>query len=393
MRILQIVPTYHPAVRYGGPIESVHGLSRGLVSREHDVHVFTTNIDGPGESNVPLDQVTELDGVSVRYFPVERLRRLYRSTEMGRALREELSSFDIVHAHSIYLWPTFAAARHAADTKLPLVISPRGMLVRSLVEQKSRLIKTLWLRLVERRNFQRASAIHFTSRLEMKDAEEFSLPLPRPFVIPNGIDMEEQQPAEPLPSRDDRAPMILFLGRISWKKRVDQLIRAIAAVPEVRLIIAGNDEEGLVPSLEALSSELGVEDRVSFHGWVRGPEKQRLLRDASVLALPSLSENFGNVILEAMAAGAPIITTPQVGAAEIVEKEQAGLIVEGRAESIANAITAIIRDPDTGRRMAGNGARAARDHYTWNAIAALMEREYAAIISEHQAARKPSSKR
>ncbi|MBW3670211.1 MAG: glycosyltransferase [Acidobacteria bacterium] len=376
-----VVPTYLPATRYGGPIESVHGLSRGLVSRGHDVRVFTTNIDGPGVSNVPLDQVVELDGVGVRYFPSRRPKRIYRSTEMDSALRKELSSFDLVHAHSIYLWPTFAAARHADDTEVPLVISPRGMLVRSLVEQKSRLIKTLWLRLVEKGNFSRASAIHFTSRREMTDARQFSLALPRPFVVPNGI--ESDAPMTEKTSYTARREPVLFLGRISWKKRIDQLLRAMVSVPGVPLIVAGNDEENLIPSLEALSRELGIDDRVSFPGWADNETKWRLLREASVLVLPSLSENFGNVILEAMAAGAPIITTPEVGAAEIVQAENAGLVVKGTAQSIATAIASVLDRPELARRMGESGARAAREHYSWEDIAARMEERYAAIIADH----------
>ena len=77
MRILHVVPTYIPAYRYGGPIYSVHGLCKVLAAHGHDIHVFTTNVDGPNDSDVPLGTPVDMDGVKVWYFPSKHLRRLY----------------------------------------------------------------------------------------------------------------------------------------------------------------------------------------------------------------------------------------------------------------------------------------------------------------------------
>ena len=84
-----------------------------------------------------------------------------------------------------------------------------------------------------------------------------------------------------------------------------------------------------------------------------------------------------------MAAGTPVVTTPEVGAAEIVQAENAGLVVEGSAESIGTAIASILDHPELARRMGEIGARAAREHYSWQAIAARMEETYATVISDH----------
>ena len=74
LRILQVVPTYFPAVRYGGPIRSVHFLAKALAERGHEVHVFTTSVDGPHDLDVPLATPVNIDGVLVRYFPVRWVR-------------------------------------------------------------------------------------------------------------------------------------------------------------------------------------------------------------------------------------------------------------------------------------------------------------------------------
>src|SRR5439155_8383998 len=145
MRLLHVVPTYLPATRYGGPIFAVHGLCRALARRGHEVHVFTTNVDGDGVSDVPLDRPVNLDGVHVHYFGAS-LRRIYFSPGMRRMLEKRVRDFDVVHAHSVFLWPTAAAARAAHARGVPYVISPRGMLVNELIERKSRFAKRAWIR-------------------------------------------------------------------------------------------------------------------------------------------------------------------------------------------------------------------------------------------------------
>ena len=111
MRILHVVPTYYPAVRYCGTIRAVHELARAQVGRGHDVHAFTTNVDGPGSSDVPLGVPVNMDGVKVWYFSTGAGRRIYRSPAMGHALDDALPRFDIAHLHSVYLWPSTKAAR------------------------------------------------------------------------------------------------------------------------------------------------------------------------------------------------------------------------------------------------------------------------------------------
>src|SRR4030095_10027708 len=163
LRLLHVVPTYLPALRYGGPIRSVHALCRALAADGHDVHVFTTSVDGPGDSDVALEQPVDLEGVKVTYFPSRRLRRLYWSPPMRRALAASVGGFDVGHLHAVYLWPIWAAARAAHAHGVPYVISPRGMLVPELIRRKSRWVKAAWIALVERGNLEAAAPIHATA--------------------------------------------------------------------------------------------------------------------------------------------------------------------------------------------------------------------------------------
>jgi glycosyltransferase involved in cell wall biosynthesis len=370
VRILHVVPTYLPATRYGGPIYAVHGLCRALVARGLEVSVFTTNVDGAGQSDVPIETSVDLDGVRVRYSKSE-LRRLYFSLGLKRALHDEIASYDLVHLHSVFLWPTYAAARAARAAGVPYVISPRGMLVPELIRERSRWAKMAWLLLIERRSFAGAAAIHLTSQREWDDARRIGIPLPHPFVIPNGIDLVPR----PAVTRDQRT--ILYFGRISWKKRIDLLIDALPHIPKARLIVAGNDDEGLTPALQERARRAGVADRVEFAGAIEASTKWELLARATVFVLPSLSENFGNVVLEAMMMETPVVLSAGVGLAPDVDAARAGIVTD----DFGGAINRLLDDAALRTEMGRNGRALVESKFTWPAVAARMEEAYCSIAS------------
>jgi glycosyltransferase involved in cell wall biosynthesis len=387
VKILHVVPTYVPAWKHGGPIRSVHGLARALAARGHEVTVFTTDVDTNGA--VPVGRAVPLDGVEVWYFPVTTPRRLYRSPAMGAALRDRISGFDVVHLHSVFLWPTAAAARAAERARVPYLLAPRGMLVPDLLRRRGRWRKAAWLRLVERRTLARAAGLHATADLEAEEAGRLGLPIPRVFVVPNGIDPEppaDLDAVQPAVRRLlDGGPFLLYLGRLSWKKGLDRLIPALAHVrntPETTLAVAGNDEEGIRPRLENLAREAGVADRVVFLGPVDGADKAALLQHCAALVLPSYSENFGNSVLEAMAAGRPVAVTPEVGLAGVVREERAGIVADGAPAVLGEALRALLADPER-EAMGRRGAEAARRRFGWEAVAAQMEGVYRESLGEH----------
>ncbi len=386
MRVLHVVPTYLPAWRHGGPIRAVHGLARALAARGHEVEVFTTDLHGTGRLDVPLDRAVELDGVSVRYFPVRSLARLAYAPDLGRALGD-VSRYNLLHLHSVFLWPTLAAARAAERAGVPWIVAPRGMLVPELIASRGRLRKTVWLRLFERRTIERAAAFHATSELEASDAARLGFRLPKIYVIPNGVEPENWSGD---PSRlsprvaslvEAAEPFVLALGRVSWKKGLDRLIEAMAAVPDALLAIAGNDEEGLTPELERLAAERRVADRILFLGPVDGEDRSALLTRCALLAMPSTSENFGNSLLEAMAAGRPVLATPGVGLAPLIAEVGCGRVAAGDPVSLGLALRELLADPPALDEMGRRGRAAALERYGWPHLAARMEEAYREIVS------------
>jgi glycosyltransferase involved in cell wall biosynthesis len=256
------------------------------------------------------------------------------------------------------------------------------MLVPELIRAHGRRRKLAWLALAERRTIERAAALHATSALEATDAARLGFSLPPVVVVPNGIDPEpwngDLAALSPGVRKLIEAPFLLFLGRLSWKKGLDRLIPALAAVPGTLLAVAGNDEEGILSGLERLAGDSGVADRVRFLGPVYGADKAALLHRTAALVLPSRSENFGNVILEAWAAGRPVAVTPEVGLAATVRETGAGVVAGG---DLGSALRALLADPARLDAMGRRGAETVRERFGWEAVAREMEGVYGRIAS------------
>jgi len=386
--VLHVSASYLPATRYGGTIVSVHGLCHALARRGHDVHVYTTSVDGGKNSPVPHGVPVDVDGVKVWYFESSAGRRLYYAPALASTLRAQIHDFAVVHTHAIYLWPLWTAARHAHRAGVPYVVSPRGMLEKELIEQKSVLWKAALIGFFERRTLEHAAAIHVTSRREADEARAFGFDLPPMCEIPNGVDPEPTAAtgvSAAVATIVAGGPYALYLGRINWKKGLDRLLRALAYAPQVRIVLAGNDEEGYRQILEPLASAHGVAGRVLFAGQVSGSDKAALLHHADFLVLPSYSENFGNVVLEAMLAGRAVVVTPEVGVASIVRDANAGVVVEGDPALLGAAMARLAADPALRASLAANGRELAATRFTWDVVAGRMETLYSRIASGHPA--------
>ncbi|MGH8211169.1 MAG: glycosyltransferase [Steroidobacteraceae bacterium] len=364
-------------MRYGGPIRSVHSLGRALVKRGHEVHVFTSSMDGPKDLDVPLASPVNVDGVLVHYFPVRGLRRLCWCRAMRSALKRDVPSFDLLHLHSIFLWPTWAAARAAHAAGIPYVVSPRGMLGRVVIRRKSQWVKSAWIRLIEQKTLREAAGLHVTAELERDEVQALRLSLPNIFCVPNGVSWPDKHAALSAgPYADVAKPYALFLSRIDAKKGLDRLLAAWKWVPDLTLIIAGNDESGYRHTLEKIAEENQVSARIRFIGMVSDEHKWALYEHATMFILPSYSENFGNVVAEAMAMGCPVVVTPDVGLASLVRESGAGIVVDGAPRTLAEAIRTLLQDPTSRRLMGERGQLTAHRQLSWESVASRMESVY-----------------
>lgn len=382
MRLLHVVPTYLPARRYGGPIMATHGLCRALAARGHEVEVFTTSIDGPENSPVPHDTPVMLDNVKVRYFASPLLRRLSYAPGLSRTLRRHAHGADVVHLHSVFLWPTWRAARIAQGAQIPYVLSPRGMLVKRLIASRNRLVKSAWIALIEKENVEGAAAIHATSEVERQEIEKFGWRLRRMAVVPNAVENLDPQARNGTPSAEVVAlgreqPLILYFGRLARVKGLDRLLHAFAKTQRGILAIVGTDYEGLADELSRVVRELGIGHRVRLlPRTVTGVDKEHIFASARLFVLASYSESFGNSVLEAMQRGLPVIVTPEVGAAAVVKECSGGLVVAGDPQSLGAAMDRLIEDAARSSAMGEAARQHVNSHYGGQSVAARMEALY-----------------
>jgi glycosyltransferase involved in cell wall biosynthesis len=258
------------------------------------------------------------------------------------------------------------------------------MLVKKLIEMKSKLTKWAWIKLIERENMERASAIHVTSAIEAEELQRFGWRLPQIRMIPNGIDEVVVGTSEKI-SMDVKEiaaeqPLILFLGRISWKKGLERLLNSFALTNRGTLAIVGTDDENLAPRLAQIACDLRITDRVRFlPRTVLGGDKTFLYRHAKVFVLPSYSENFGNSVLEAMQHGVPVVVTPEVGAADVVHQSGGGFVAAGDPEPFAAAIRRLVEDASLARVMGEAGQQHSNTRCAWPTVAEQMEQLYESL--------------
>jgi glycosyltransferase involved in cell wall biosynthesis len=386
MRILHVLSSVAP--RYGGPSKAAVEMCRELVRRGERPEIYTTNIDVDGVLDVPLGKPVNLNGVRITYFPAEALQLYKISRPLARSLKTSIPDFDIVHVHSLYQFSSTVAAFYCRRYGVPYVLRPHGTLDPFLY-RRHRMRKWLYEMLMERRNLAAAAAVHFTAAEEMELARSLGLRF-RGVVVPLGVD-PEISPFSSLHLADlwpelSGKKVILFLGRINFKKGLDNLARAFGTIArdrnDIHLLLAGPDSDGYSSQVRQWLKEEGVLHKVTFAGMIVGERKNTALAESTMFVLPSYSENFGIAVVEAMAAGLPVVISNRVNIWREVLAAGAGIVVAPDSNATANAIKAFLDDLPKAARMGERGKRFAREHFTWESAGTKLIELYHQILSQ-----------
>ena len=380
MKILHVVPSFHPAYSYGGPIRSTFELCRSAVELGGEVRVLTTDANG-------LDRVLDVDkneevqlpeGFRVRYCP-RRLRHSVSPTLM-RLLPTYMRWADVVHLTGVYNFPTFPTIFWGRLLNKPLIWSPRGALQRwegsSRVGPKA-VWDFLWYHTADRVEL----TMHVTSEQERREVSA-RFPRLRMAMIPNGVDV----PVDLNRVERNGELRMLFIGRLDSKKGIEALLKACGLVdsaPPWRLAIAGWGAPEYVSQLKEQIHALGLSGRVEMLGPVLSEAKKALFECSDVALVPSYTENFGIVVAEALAHGVPVIASKGTPWSRL-EEMKCGLWVDNDPESLASAIRSISTMPlqDMGRR----GREWMQNEFSWRSVTNQMLALY------HQCARRYRSK-
>ncbi|MDP8957763.1 MAG: glycosyltransferase family 4 protein [Actinomycetota bacterium] len=301
-------------------------------------------------------------------WPIQGLRQLYSLPAALHLLRVG-GSADLVHVHlgedlAVVPLGLMAASIH----HLPMVLTIHCSLGHTFRGRGLRAfaLRTLGARL-ERLGTRRASAvIVLTKRLE-RALERLVDPV-RLHVIPSGVDRELFRGpfADPLP--DLPHPRVLFVGRLAPQKGVLRLLRAMPMLlPDAHLVLVGDGPQR--SKVEAEIDRMGLRERVHLTGFAHHHHVPAYLAHADVLALPSVYEELGSVLVEAIQSGIPIVASRTGGISEVVEDGREGLLVDaGDRLALAGAVNRLLHDSELTARLS-TGAQASAARYDWQELA------------------------
>lgn len=397
MRILHVTPYSAGAWAYGGIPRLTHSLTRGLARRGHQVTVCTTDACD-GSSRLPSAEgrfrawppSQTPEGVTIRVFPNVSNRlayhlQLFLPLGLGRYLKRHAGAFDVAHLHACRNVPGAIAAYHLRQAGVPYVLAPNGTAPRI---ERRQLAKLAFDLVAGRRILADAARVLAASDAERRQLRALGVAESAIRVVPNPVDLDEL--ASPVTAGAFRrrfkipsGPVVLFLGKLTPRKRLDVLARAFARIrrSDARLVIAGNDM-GAGAGTRALVRSLGIEPHTVFTGLLRAHERLEALADADVLVYPSEHEIFGLVPLESLLSGTPVVVADDSGCGEVVGATGGGQIVPlGDADALAKAIDSMVDNPAHWRAAAAGAAVRVRSMYGADVVCAQVEQLYTEVVA------------
>jgi glycosyltransferase involved in cell wall biosynthesis len=395
LRILHVVPYYEQAWAYGGIPRLATTMTRALARRGHQVTVCTTDVRDARTRAAP--GIASLHGVDVRMFPNISNGLAYRFqffTPIGLRtyLRATASAFDIAHVHACHNLPGVIAAAELSRAGVPYVVSPNG--TARPIERRV-MAKRLFAATAGRHLLSEAARVVAVSRTEATQLQALGVADRSIVLIPNPI---EEREFDRIPDGAHfrvshglgHRPVILFLGKLTPRKGVDDLVRAFAALsrPDAVLVIAGNDM-GAGPAIDAAVRSLDLERRVRRTGLLTGPERLDALAAANVAVYPSHDEIFGLVPLEALLCGTPVVVCDDSGCAEVITATGGGSIVpHGDPGVLSSAIESIMANEQMWRTRAGAAGPIIRRRFGADVVCRQLEALYGRVLSETGSARR-----
>ena len=382
MRVLFATPAYWPAVAFGGPVWVARALTEGLAARGHRVDVVTTSLRSIGEP--PAERVrtrtrTEA-GVHVHELATPLRYRWMGITPSLPLVLRSLPRPDVVHVFGYRDVITTLTAGWARARSIPYVFEPLDMYVR---RYRSVSIKRAFDRVVGEKVARGAALVLAVSELERAELIAAGLDPARVVVRPNGFPAPHEDRGTALRTRlgiGPEVPLVLNVGRISFKKGLDLLLEAVAGIPDVHLAIVGFDDgDGTYARLEALRARRELADRVHLLPPFDDRQPRELYGEAEVFVLPSRNESFGMVAAEAAAAGTPVVLTDRCGVAALLG-ERAAVIVPPEVAPLREAIQRVLADPALRDRLGAGGREVARE-VSWESVVDEQERLYRLAIS------------
>jgi glycogen synthase len=367
----------------GGMQNHTAALTRCLDAAGHQQTVVTSRLAGP-RGVVPLGRCARVHRTG---WPIGRLRQLWALPALPIVLRRPrdpgAGPVDVVHAHQGEDVATLLLARVAARRhRCPLVVTVHCSVGHTLQGSSARvrLLRAAggW---VERGTLRRADTVVVLTDRAAGALRADGVPADRIRTIPSGFD-----PALFTAAHEDvfpgaGRPRIAYVGRLAAQKRVDVLVRAFGLMrEEAHLVVVGDGPDGR--RIRRLAATSAAADRITLTGFVPHTAVPAVLASVDLLVLPSAYEEMGSVLVEAMAAGLPVVASDVGGIPEVVGHGETGLLVPpGDVPALAAALDRLVASAELRARLAA-GARARSRRYAWPDLAGQVAEVYDRVWTE-----------
>jgi len=378
---------YSPGMKLelGGVVRSVLDWCTVLAARGHDVALVA--YDSP---DVPADWNGKNGKPKVVCIPAAFASNFFVPKQAVRVWRDVLSGGGVAHLHCPWTASNLQMSRAARQLGVPYVVSIHGMLDDWSMTQRG-LKKRIFLAMGGRRYMRLAARLHYTAAAEREQAQP-RVPGSKGVVLPYLVDLA---PFESLPGREPAHaafaalggddPKLLFLSRLHEKKGVHLLIEAASLLRKrgrkFKLLLAGTGSAAYENQLREQTRRLNLEDIVSFLGLVKGVEKISLYQSADLFVLPTQQENFGLVLIEALAAGTPVLTTRGTDIWQDIVAA-GGTITEYTPEAICASLDKLLEDRASLAAQGQRGRDWVMQNLNTEKLAGDYERLYAEVLQE-----------
>jgi glycosyltransferase involved in cell wall biosynthesis len=380
LKVLQVSSGLDP--RTGGTATAA--INVALATRRADLAVTLAFPFAPAAADRLSADLARLNEAGVRTVGLPfwrvggtRAQRWAIAPALNRFLADHAGEFDLIHTHSAWVGSSIAAVRAARHAGRPIVLMPHETLTRFDMARAGH----AGLRLAKRRlrtwYLARVDRIVVSSALERRDSELDDDP--RAVAVPHPV-LDETAPAPPAVRRPAGALRIGFLGRLHPKKNLHRLAKALADAPGVQLTIGGAGDDAYRAEVDAVIARHGLADRVTWLGFLDSAGKARFFATVDAVAMPSEFECFGMVAAEALGAGTPVIVSPTVGIADMIDDADCGAIVPPRADALAACFRRLADGVELTRWRA-NARRVALDLFGFAGHGARLRAVYEDLIT------------
>jgi glycosyltransferase involved in cell wall biosynthesis len=386
VNITQVVARFPPAI--GGMEEHVYQISLELSRRGHKLSVITSNeIDGRASAV----QEENMHGIHVYRHPLfmpKVMREYWLIPGVFKSLKK--TEADVFHVHGYRCLSSFTAISLAHFKHTPILFTPHGIYPPKSFSNT--LIKLSFDRTLGRLMLCSADRTIALSEHNRRLLLQMGASADKIVIVPNGVNVETyrnlQRNAKVLKELDSQGPILIYVGRLDWNKRVEKIVESMPKIlknfPSAKLVVIGPDYANCSVALLDLGRKLGVERSLVMTGKVSAERLLELYSVADVFIMPSSYEGFGLSMLEAMICRIPVIVSPAGGPGDILSHGVNSWFLEhATPEEISESVLSVLANRQLREKIVKNAFELIKARYTWEKVVDELEKNYTELTKKN----------